>query len=509
MDMKKKAVVGLCVTCVFLSVVAGARALEYKSFVKRPDPVTDVPRDKPSVRDRNLDDVEKESLANLEAYAKNPDVLVRYGLLANRKKKIIQIAGETTGVSGHEPTEFLLIHLNSGHNYESVALSLALPSDVRDAIRFIGMEPGRHADADRHQFWPKGERLIMTFSCDDPKHKFAPTRAEGFVWDHERNAPMEESGFIFTGGYDVPAEEDGAAKIFAADKWEPNSISSTYNERQSVLDIPWFAPQKAVYRQLGMHPKHALPAGVRLNIALEPEYKDGKKRVEDVTLRLVLDPNAVAPSGIPPEAARLLEGIRFDCLDPEGKLLTKKPGLDLFIDCCNELVKDGHDPFVTLDVDPAIPVTRMSAIAAILRSVESEKGIRVEPPKKGQLFYQAYLPEPGFRNRSKHFVHPWELSLKKENGTVVGRLTRVISSWDKKAGKSTYSFDHYDVANAKELKKTIDPIAKAVREDTESIKPYLAAILVFVDSSFTCGDVATFVGSMLDTHPIIYVFVEQ
>ena len=107
------------------------------------------------VRQANLATVKMSYETNLAKYANNPDMMVKSGLLANRREKWVRIAAEATGVPSGDPMEFWLISQESGHDYEAVAVSFAQPSDVHEALVFIGLTPGWPVSYNRFRFWPK------------------------------------------------------------------------------------------------------------------------------------------------------------------------------------------------------------------------------------------------------------------------------------------------------------------------------------------------------------------
>ena len=76
-------------------------------------------------------------------------MFVRPGLLANRAEKWVKIQAEAVGASTNSPCEFMLIAEASGHDYESLMVSFAKPSDVHEALVFTGMNPGMPVDSAR------------------------------------------------------------------------------------------------------------------------------------------------------------------------------------------------------------------------------------------------------------------------------------------------------------------------------------------------------------------------
>ena len=188
------------------------------------------------------------------AFADANRYLVRRGLVADRTTRRITIRAEATGISSTEPVEFFLIGPESGKGYESLATSFAKPSDIDAAIQFLGLPRGRSVDFNKLLFWPKGERVRMTFDwLEPPAAENARTpaaarsiRVENLLSDRNAaNGALRETGLVFVGS--GPLADDAGQSRYAADVGDPGSIASNYNEPTTVLDLPMVARQSAVY----------------------------------------------------------------------------------------------------------------------------------------------------------------------------------------------------------------------------------------------------------------------
>ena len=77
-----------------------------------------------------------------ERYADDTAVWVAPGVIARREPPQVEIWAEATGLTENEPVEFILIAPKSGHDYEAIAVAHALPSDIHEALEFIGLPAG-------------------------------------------------------------------------------------------------------------------------------------------------------------------------------------------------------------------------------------------------------------------------------------------------------------------------------------------------------------------------------
>ena len=170
----------------------------------------------------------------------------------------------------NETVEFFLIAENSGNDYEALAIALAEPVDIYDAMLFIGMPLGRGMNPKKLQFWPKGERVFMTLDG---------RRIESFMVDSETKKTLDALGLVFIGSQLVPAESGDAPPALAAQMRSPHAIAANYNESDALFDVPYSAPQTAVYSKQTLNPELIFPKGKRIRVVIEPEYKHDKPKL--------------------------------------------------------------------------------------------------------------------------------------------------------------------------------------------------------------------------------------
>lgn len=446
-----------------------------------------------AIRKRNTDAATDSYNRNMKQYASLPDMLVLPGLLADRKTKRVTVWGEATGISGGTTAEFFLIGQSSGHSYEALAISFATPGDIQRALEFIGMKPGRSVDYAHLQFWPKGERVFMSMRPEHAAWTNGQMRVEDMMVDTRTGKPMSRGGLVFTGSPLVPADENSDTRIHAADKTEPNSVASNYNEPQTVLDVPRKAPQNDVYNSLTVNPAYVLPGGAPVRILIEPEYTDGNQRVLDLALKAALK------SGT--QGAKL--GDVVFSLTPRGD--THTPALsDLsasdLVEKLRQYVQSGHDPFVSLELARGLQLRVVTEICRVLGTLEGENGIRVEPPGEEEIYYQAFASNEEFRSRSKRPGDAWELHIRVAgpgSSRLTAKLVEIHLGWDDDTGAIA--------ATSKDIPlSSPDRLPGALSQHG----PGLPVILVFADEAVSYGQLLSYLTPQVRaTHGTIHVYL--
>ena len=444
-----------------------------------------------TAREKNKAIVDTTYRENLLKHKDHADILVLPGILADRTIKRITIQAEATGRGEHDTIEFFLIAEESAHDYESLAVALAKPSDVHKALVFIGMTPGRPVNYEKMCFWPKGERVIISLRSNDYKLLAEPVRIEKFILNRDTNKTMSENGLVFTGSLMVESCVQKGVLVYAADGSGPDSLASNYNEPQTVLDIPRNAPQSDVYGSQAVNPDYVLPAGNLLEIIIEPEYKDGKKRVTDLCLDI--NPGAKAnPNEQKPEELALT------VKNTDGQVLNDEKTLNSALKLFTSFVEKGHDPFVTIRFGENLALKSLQEISTLLASIESENGIRIEPPPNGQLYYKSFLPNEEFRDRKKRASQPWELHFSAQKGDIIASLVKIEQIWKKNEVYPDLKVTEFEIKSP-----------KALQEKLKQEGPGMPVILVYSFSQIKYGEIMNFLRPMLTTYPTIHVFIED
>jgi hypothetical protein len=437
-----------------------------------------------AIRATNRAAVIKRQKSNEQRARDNADLMARHGLLADRKARRITLDVEATGLKEGDIAEFFMISLTSGHSYESLLISFAAPGDVIRALEFIGMTRGRPARHDRLQFWPKGERVFVNLHHGD---RVIPM--EHCITNTQTQALLPKTGFVFTGSI---IEDGSNPPVYLADTREPGSLASNYNEAESVLDLPHSAPQKSVYRRQSVSALGALPPGTLLQVTIEPEHKDGTKRVRDLIL-------TIAPTDG--------DALEMAVTTPDGTRVTRNGKLNTALEFFTKEVAAQRDPHVSIRFDERLAVGQIRPVCELLRPIDSTKGIRVEPPAPGQIYYKGFMPRDSFRDRKQRMAQPWELFLTGKGDTAKARLVRIAEAWERGSTRPTLTPHEQALAGPGDLAKAIADDAAAAKADKKRQR-VLPVLLIFASKELSYGAVSAYVKAMPETHRTIYIFAE-
>ena len=279
-------------------------------------------------RPKHADRVKSNYENNLAKFKGMPDVLVLPGLIANRKEQRVQIMAEATGLTEGTTLDFLLIGPGSGRGYEALAWSHARPSDVHKALEFIGMRPGQPFNPAKLRFWSKGERVRLTVG---PMEADELIPFESMVTDKNTQEPLPADGFVFTGSYMVTMPGERSQRVYAADFLQPQSIASIFNDPIAVLDVPRHARLSEVYGTQVVSPEYDFERNELLSIVIEPEYKDGRRRVRELNLDIrPSSPENTPQEPVSPQAATVgntLANFEFLLTDAAGKSISENRDL--------------------------------------------------------------------------------------------------------------------------------------------------------------------------------------
>ena len=416
----------------------------------------------------------------------NSDIMVRPGLQADRDARSVTLLAKSTGlIPSGNPPEFILVAPNSGHDYESIAVSQARAGDLHDALVFIGMPEGRACDPAALRFWPKGERVVVTFrwtAADGSTTREA--KAEQLLRDNRLSGPSPNSDWVFVSERRAGEAGHTNRMACAADALEPNSIISTYNEPATVLDVPRKAQQGTEYGHILLNPENLIPANAAIEVRIRPEDTNGVRRVVDMDLNI--------RPGTGKDSAPV-----FDLRD--GKALNLKGAtINEALRVFSDLNDAGKDPFVAISFDAALTAEQVRSVSGVISAIETEKGIRAEPPPADQLFYRAFLPEEKNRDRQQRLAQPWEVRFEHDGNGVKTTLIQIKESWPEQGIKPDLTVETVPTPKPEDLKRAL-----AERG------PGMPVILAFVPGDLRYGEIMRFLGPLLPEYGTVFVFVEK
>jgi len=421
-----------------------------------------------------------------EVVAETPqaDRFERPGVKADRRERVVRVEATATGLDKSIQTEFILIGPKSGHDYEAAAVSRATPGDVHAAMEFIGLRPGRPYNPDALSFWARGPRVDVFVEWEETGADGAGggrrrARAEEAIVDHRTNRTLPPEGFVFTGSLRVKLEDGSEA--YAADAFDPMAILPAYNETTAVFDIPRRGAKEELYDYQFMNGALGWREKQPLVFEFRPARPDGPPFELDARLRFSTSPEGqvVVETTLNGESI----GTHRDAEELGSALRPRQV--------------EGTNVFATISFADSLALARLSAAAAIVQELSDRDIVRVEPPPEGEIFYQAFLPNPAFRDRARRPAQPWELRLRPtEAAGATGDLIRVLRRLDVPDAME-FVEEHFPV-----------PTPEALRAALDEHGPGLSVILVFAPGDMTYGALRRFLQPALSTHPIVYFFTE-
>jgi len=386
---------------------------------------------------------------------------------ASKSKREVVLWGEATGMNPGEPTEFFVISSQSGHNYESITITYAMPSDVQKALEHIGLKNGWPVSPAELRFWPKGDRLMLDLhAVKDGSLQSRPI--EHWVVEVNNGQIIKQQGFVFTGSRMVEDPGEPGSMVYAADIYGPNSIVSDYNEAHSVIELPRQGTKGEVYGQHIANPDLALPKGQPVMIVLKPHPT--LKEVYNLDLE-------VSKTG-------------YRLKEPQGEYLNEDPGMASMLTALKPLRK--REPFVTIKYDPDLNIEQVKKVAAEMEQIERVGGFRIDPPPEGHLYFKAFIPDETFLDRNKRPTQPLEFHA---NELFAGTLTHIEEKWGDNVDPELI-VSEYPVPEADAF---ADVIAKHARE-TQTLFVYLPLKIT------SYGDLQAFLQPHLKRFPVIYIY---
>jgi len=321
---------------------------------------------------------------NLERYRDDPNILVRPGVLADRKNRFVDLQAAATG---HGPDARLDIFIASAGTFDERALlvTAAQPDDVQDAMEFIGMAPGRPADPASGYFWPKGERVTVTvrWPVEGPASFDQSVRAERLLTDVTWNEPLPTLGFRFV-GLSRRGEADDTAGF----------ITTAFNSSSTVFEVPYLVSEREATGRLVATGEYRFSVDQPIRIRIRPEFRDSRKRVRDFLVDVT--------SGDSVTEERLAD-LAVTLLEIDGTEVVTGSFEDAFV-YLDEIIGNGQEPYLQFRFADSLSVSTVRAVSQFIQQFLIKRDIRIEP-NAAHLFYGAFLPneawrDPGRRGRS-------------------------------------------------------------------------------------------------------------
>lgn len=380
----------------------------------------------------------------------------------------IRIEAKSTGVAPGAICEFPLVSSASGHDYEALFQTPATAAQVDAAVRSLGTPAGTPVDYRAFRFWPKGERFSVTVSVSN-----APAVPVGtFLVNSKGGAAPASDGYVFIGG---ATDADGESDI---DVTGPGSILPNYNEAKSVFDIPRLAAQGDVYEYNRVAESFTFGKGADAVIEIRPET-----RAEGLPRRRVKEVRAVLSKA----------GITLEGAGADGPLQPVEA-----VAALHELrEKNRLDVYLSFMWDGGLSFAELKKSAALLAMIDTgDKGVRIDAPPDGFVFYKAFLPNDAWRDRSGRPSQPCELHL--ADGATNAVVTVVTEKWH--GDSLTPEISTEDIAGVTPEK--LLPVLDANSPDR------LNVLLVFVPSGMKWSALSPYLDAVRGKYPLVQIFID-
>jgi len=437
--------------------------------------------------------------ANLHKHTNDSNVLVLPGLVADKQKRRVEVMAESTGLAQNAPCEFTLVGENSEHAYETLLISFAQPSAIHQALQFIGLPPGKPIDPEALRYWARGNYCELSVAKDGEP----PVPLERLLLDRRTEATLPEEGFRFIGSSWLPDSRQRGKKLFAADALQPMAIVSLFNSTWSLLEVPCAAAQGDVYQNIIVNPKHRFAEGELLQLLIEPVKQENAKEVKDLVLK-VAEANPSTTNRL--RGMALLKNLTFELKDGP-RLLNVQPSISSVMQALGACDRKKSEYYLTIKFGEDVGLGEAQALANILSIIDCERGVRIEPPPAGQLYYRAFTPDRDLLDRDNRMFHPWELYLSESGGVVSGKLLGCNSVYAKSGSQAELHMAELNVSSPRALRQELDAEDERATKFGHKARP--PVIMVFAPSTFKYGQLVTFLDPALSTHKIVHVYLDE
>ena len=451
---------------------------------------------KPKHHERNQALVHARTQAAMKQHAGDTNRLVLPGLIADRSKLIVEVDIELSAVQPDAPCEFLVVHESSDHTYETAFIAFAKPSDVNKALEFLGFRSGHSFEPTAFRFWPKGESFVLMVRGSGGEEK----SIDGFLQDRRTGQSPPISRFLFTGSKWIDGKS-GGTRVYASDMVQPKSIVSLFNTTYSVLEVPNRAPKDVVYQNTTLKREAKLDDDGLLTLVMRPYNSPGGKRVREIKIEGVTDEPLTGSVG---SDSQLLESLRMNLRVGDQDVLTKSsiPGL---LEKLAALDKINQDHYASIRFGSGLTLGHARAMASVLALVDSDRGIRIEPPDFGEIYYRSYLPDRELLDRKSRLHHPLELTLVREGDAIHGSLTVYDFVFKGDDSKGILESKEMRVADGSALAEAVKSLDRPELDATR--KWGLRMLMVFAPSALSHEHLIRFIKPLLPQLTAIHIFV--
>ena len=456
-------------------------------------------KSKPAGHEKNKQLVVRAFEADVKRHSDDSNFLVLPGLVADKQKQRIEVMVESTGLGENAPCEFTIVCENSEHAYETLLISFAQPSAISHALQFVGKKSGEPINPEASRYWARGECFELSLVKDGKP----PIRLEKLLLDRRTEKTLPEEGFRFTGSKWLADANHPGKKLFAADALQPMAIVSLFNSTYSLLEVPYAAAQRDVYQNTSVNPEHRFAEGELLKLIIEPVKQENAKGVKDLSLEV--SEGNTSTTNLLVGLARL-KNLAFK-LKEGPTLLNGQPSISSVMQALALCDRQKNEYYLAVIFGDDVKLGEAQALASILAIMDSERGVRVEPPPPSQLHYRAFNPDKDLLDRDKRMFHPWELYLSEKDGAVSGKLLAIYSVYSNDGSHAELKSTERIVSNSQTLLGEVAAMdEQAINSGQRSGPP---VIMVFAPSTLKYGQLVKFLELVLPTHKVIHIYLDE
>ncbi len=417
-------------------------------------------------------DTQRANLRAVEEWTKSNSLAIERGILLDKTKGEVVILAEHCEIHPSTTIEFPVIGELSDRDYEALFRTFARPGAIGKAIELLGVAKGQGVDFASMNYWPKGERVaidIMPYAATNGAYR----PLQSYILDMKTRAPLAAESFIYCG-----SKEDPEAKgKLLCDTMAPNSVVSTYNEAQTLIDMPIRCPQGEVYERFVLTPNSDLVPFALYKIRIRPVKRpDGKSTFKEYDLFVTSE------GGIP-----YFSTTGFSTNATVEATLTK----------LQKEMKEGYDLYLRPRFDEKLTIKEASLLAQAIEKIDSGSGLRITGPKENEIYYKGFMPNQAWRIVKDRPSQPWAVHfIKDEAGKDKIKLIKTIEDWTSTDSlEPILSFKEFIVETPEEVLATFD------KEDHG-----LPVILIFAPEDAPLSTIMPTVRLLKEKHPTVYIF---
>lgn len=436
----------------------------------------------------NLKTVETWTAEEREAAKeRSGEVLVERALRVDRKLGEVVVLAEFCDISAATTIEFPICGELSDRDYESLFRTFAEPGAIARALESLGVPRGKNVDYRTQNLWAQGERVMVEVAAfGGGDETYVPIQR--YIMDREKKNYLDVEGFVYCGSVDD--EKSGRAGVRLCDSEAPNAVLSTYNERQSVLDMPIFCPQSRVYERFHLAEGSGLKPFGMYKIRFRPIRRgDGRGTARYCEVK-------IGREGIGQGA---VGGIVYEVKEKEkseGGVFTNRVEM---VGHFRSMVGEGLDVFVTISFSDELTIEEAKEQAEIFESIDGDEGIRVVAPAEDSLFYKGFLPNEMWREVGNRPTQPWELRFGGEGGI---EMIKTDEDWT-----SSDSLD--PILTTTEFRAGSAEEADMILKKNDKDPPALGVLLVFARGEALLSEVMPTLRLVKGRYPTVYVFAAR